>query len=61
MNWKYEIAKRKEKFWLWLACRMPKRLTLWCFVLVMGSDGNGPGEEYKIKYDYWCEKYGLSK
>ena len=57
--WRYEYEKRREKFYLWLARLMPKRLTMWAFVVVMGADGECPGEDYKRAYDYWTTKHNL--
>ena len=32
---------------------------LWCFIRVYGADGDCPAEDYKIKYQYWVDKYNL--
>lgn len=31
-NWRYEATKRVERFWLWLACRLPGDLRMWVVV-----------------------------
>lgn len=31
-NWKYEVHKRVERFWLWVAHRAPAQLRLWIVV-----------------------------
>jgi len=36
--------------------RLPKRVQLYSFVLVYGYDGDGPGVDYKPKYDYFITK-----
>lgn len=59
IDFKYEWAKFKENFWLRIANKMPKRLQLWCFVLVYGADGNGPGDDYNKKYDFFKAKHQI--
>ncbi len=59
IGWRYEYQKRRDKFYLWLAGIMPKRLVLWCFVVVAGADGGCPDPMYKKCYDYWVNKYNI--
>ncbi len=47
----------KVKMPMKIASMLPKRVQLWAFVLVYGSDGDGGSEEYSRKYDYFNEKY----
>lgn len=56
----YQITKLREKFCLHLANFLPKRIQLWCFILVYGSDGNGPCEVYRDKYDFYKTKHNIS-
>jgi len=57
---KYEYRKRRDKFYLWLANKvLPKRLVLWCFIFVSGSDGSCPDPMYSRCYDFWKNKYNL--
>lgn len=40
-----------------LAFMLPHKIKLWCFIYVYGSDGKGPTDEYKEKYDFYALKY----
>lgn len=31
-NWRYEVMKRRERFWLWLARKLPGELRMWIVV-----------------------------
>lgn len=35
--WKYEINKKTDKFLLWVAYRLPKRLVMWCAIRVINN------------------------
>ena len=48
-----------HNFWLNLATKLPKKLQLWCFVLVYGADMEAPSSEYKTKYEYFKNKYNI--
>lgn len=55
---KYTKEKYTEKFWLWLAWLMPKRLAFWCFIRVHSLSGSAPGT-YKDAYDLCVQKWNL--
>ena len=60
MNFNYEKNKLIEKIYLFLCSHvLPKRLMLWCFIFVYGSDSECPSDEYKSKYDFWVNKYNI--
>lgn len=57
---KYEFGKLRTKFYLWLAHNiLPKPIVFWCFIVVHGASGNGPGEDYKKAYDFYSKKFNL--
>lgn len=37
MDWQYEIGKRKENFFRWVAYRLPRELVYWAAIRVMAS------------------------
>jgi len=41
MNFKYELNKRKEKFMIWVAWKMPRWLVLWCSVRLIANATQG--------------------
>ena len=53
--WFYRV--KRDWPW-WVACRLPKRVTLMAFVLVYGILGEC-GPEYERAYKLWEKKYGL--
>jgi len=59
MDVKYEYKKRVDNILLSIAVKLPKRLLLWCFIVVYGEDGECPSLEYKYKADYWSNKYNI--
>jgi len=59
MDWKYEYNKYRSKFYLKLARKLPKRLQLWCFIVVYGTDGQAPSEEYTTKFNCFEDKHGF--
>ena len=60
MDFKYELKKRIEKFYWWLIRNvLPKKLILFCFVSVYGTDGEAPSSEYSTKYDFWCIEHNI--
>lgn len=37
IDWSYERDKRRDKFWLWLARHLPRRLAYWSYIVQGGS------------------------
>ncbi len=48
---------RKNKFYYWLAWKLPAGLVLWCYIRVVALSGDTPTESYKKEYDLWVKKY----
>lgn len=59
MNLRYEFNKKRDNFYLLIARILPKRLLMWCFIIVYGEDREAPTEEYKYKMDFWCNLWGI--
>lgn len=53
-NWRDKTC-RQVAWWL------PKRIVLWAFIRVHVADGEGPGNEYKEKYDYWIKSNNMDE
>lgn len=49
----------REGFPLWVASKLPPRITLWAFILVSAGDPVGPDDGYKRAYDAWATKHHL--
>ena len=41
MDMDYEVAKLKEKAWMWLAWHLPKTLVMWAAVRLMSAATTG--------------------
>lgn len=58
INFKYSIQKKKQNFSIWFARKFPY-IALWCFIVVIGDDGDCPTSGYTEKYNYWVKKYKI--
>jgi hypothetical protein len=38
---RYEVGKKADQFLLWLARKLPKRLVMWCYVVVVAHATTG--------------------
>lgn len=60
---KYSFYRIKRYFssdiFLDIACLLPKRVQLWCFILVYGDDGCCPKSDYRDKYESFVAKHNL--
>jgi len=57
---RYQQYKLREQIYIWLSGALPKRLVLWCFIMVSCADGSCPDPMYSNCYDYWAKKYKLT-
>lgn len=44
IDWRYEIGKRRDLFFLWMARRLPRRIAYWNYI-VQGGRYIKPDEE----------------
>jgi hypothetical protein len=56
---KYSFRKFLDNLPLKIACKLPKKIQLWCFILVYGADGECPSKDYAEKYHYFVKKYNI--
>lgn len=58
--WKYDIQynyeKYRDKLCLWLVRKLPKRLVMWCYIVVAGQSGEAPNECYIRDLNLWGVK-----
>lgn len=65
MKLKLLMLKQKIKNFIYhdlpmnLAAMLPRRIQLWCFILVYGADGNGPDKTYENKYENFVIRYKI--
>lgn len=52
---------RTEGFPLWLVQKLPRRVTLWAFIMVYANGVDSPSDEYKRAYDAWVLKHGITE
>lgn len=52
---------KTNRFYQWLAWKLPKGLVFWCYVQVVALSGDAPSESYSKEYKLWVEKYNLKK
>lgn len=55
---KYKIEDLKRSFCIWFARKFPY-VAIWCFLVVLGENGESPRKEFKEIYDFWKNKYRL--
>ena len=52
---------KRNKFFNWLAWKLPAGLVLWCYIRVVALSGDAPTDSYKKEYDLWVARYNLKK
>lgn len=52
------MYKINQKFFYWLAWKLPAGLVLWCYIRVVALSGEVP-TQYKEEYDAFVAKYNL--
>jgi hypothetical protein len=56
IDWRYELEKLDEKFWLWLARHLPRKLAYWSYIVQGGRAMRGDDVVPEVRYAELLER-----